>query len=589
MWTGRGQKRRLAFAEAILPLREPRRTDVKVAVILDDFSLLAFAYEWDTVLVNPATWRRDLENAGIDLLFVESAWSGNGGLWRGKISADGGPDDSFKQLLEWCGTREIPTVFWNKEDPPHYRDFLPAAKLFDHVFTSDQGRVSQYRSDLQHDRIAVLPFAAQPAIHNPIRPTSGWHHRDVAFAGMYFVHKYPERRQQMELVLGGALDASARMPIGLEIFSRQLGGGADYQFPPPLTKRVVGALTYPQMLTAYKAYRVFLNVNSVADSTSMCARRIFEISASGTPVITAPSAAVGNFFSPREVAVAETRLEAEHLCRAFVENVELNDRTSHMAQRRIWQQHTYAHRAEHVLMKALPGKSRQIQLPTVSVLVSTIRPNLLDDVFGTVARQRGVDVQLVLLTHGFELSASRFAELKRQHGLDNVVLLCAPRSVPLGDCLNTCVEASAGEVLTKMDDDDHYGQYYLQDQLFALEYANADIVGKQAHYMHLKATGATILRFASMEHRFTDFVVGPTIMARREAMRANPFPALGLGEDTGFLRAAGNAGMKIYSSDRFNYYQLRSGSGHTWKMDDAALLAAGHVKFYGEPREHVDF
>ena len=46
------------------------------------------------------------------------------------------------------------------------------------------------------------------------------------------------------------------------------------------------------MLTAYKGYKVFLNVNSVVDSPSMCARRIFEINAAGTPVVTTPSAAV---------------------------------------------------------------------------------------------------------------------------------------------------------------------------------------------------------------------------------------------------------------------------------------------------------
>ena len=122
-------------------------------------------------------------------------------------------------------------------------DFLPAARLFDHVFTSDSSRIAQYTADLGHDRVAVLPFAAQPAIHNPVRPRHGRHQRDVAFAGMYFAHKYPERRAQMDLLLGGALDASARMDTGLEIFSRQLGGNAEYQFPAPLDARVVGSLT----------------------------------------------------------------------------------------------------------------------------------------------------------------------------------------------------------------------------------------------------------------------------------------------------------------------------------------------------------
>lgn len=584
-WIGRGSKRRLSFAPAIIP-DFPAKKNLRVGVILDDFSLMAFRFEWDQVALDPAAWASQLD--GLDLVFIESAWAGNDRLWRGKLAGENGPAAVLIELLEACKAKGIPSVFWNKEDPPHYDDFLPAAKLFDVVFTSDASRIESYKADLGHDRIDVLPFAAQPAVHNPVRPKHGWHKRDVAFAGMYFAHKYPERREQMDFLLNGVMDASAKMPIGLEIFSRQLGGSAEYQFPEPLSQRVVGSLKYPQMLSAYKAYKVFLNVNSVVDSPSMCARRIFEISAAGTPVVTTPSAAIANFFAADEVPVADTRAAAAHLSRALVSNAELNDRTVHLAQRRIWQGHTYTHRVDSVVAAALPQLPVGITRPTVSALVPTIRPQQLDHVFATVARQHGVKTQLVLLTHGFEVAEAEIAELKARHGVSDVVVLSAGREVSLGECLNRCVAAADGEVLAKMDDDDHYGSQYLSDQLFALEFSRANIVGKQAHYMHLVDSKATILRFGHKEHRFTDFVMGPTIVAPKETFIVNPFPELGLGEDTGFLRNAGKAGLQIYSADRFNFYQVRSGNGHTWQVDDAELLASGALKFYGAPNEHID-
>lgn len=587
-WTGRGRRRRLSLAAADVPLPRPSRPEVRAAVILDDFSALAFAYEWTTSPVHPHSWREDLAAQPVDLLFVESAWAGNGGLWRGKLVGPAGPSREFRELLQWCRERGIPTVFWNKEDPPHYDDFLPAARLFDQVFTSDSGRIPAYRADLGHQRVAVLPFAAQPAVHNPVRPAHGRHSRDVAFAGMYFAHKYPERREQMDFLLGGALDASAKMKNGLEIFSRQLGGNAEYQFPAPLDTRVVGSLSYAQTLSAYKAYKVFLNVNSVVDSPSMCARRIFEISASGTPVVTAPSRAIGAFFSPAAVPVAATRREAEHLTRALVANPELNDRTAHLAQRTIWAEHTYAHRAESVLEAAVPGRAAGVRRPSVSVLLPTIRPQNLDAVFRTLAGQRGVDAELVLLTHGFELPTERLAQLSEESGLTSVVLLQAPRDVSLGECLNRCAAAAGGEVLAKMDDDDHYGPHYLSDQLHALSYSGADIVGKQAHYMHLQSSNAALLRFAAREHRFTDFVMGPTLVARREVFAGHPFQHVSVGEDTRFLQAARAAGRIIYSADRFNYFQVRTGNGHTWEIPDAELLASGDLKFYGKLNDHVD-
>lgn len=588
-WTGRGRNRRLSLAPADLPLPHPSRPDVRAAVILDDFSALAFGHEWVTKAVHPHTWREDLADEQIDLLFVESAWAGNGGLWRGKVAGPAGPSAELRELVQWCRERAVATVFWNKEDPPHYDDFLPAARMFDQIFTSDSDRIPQYKRDLGHDRIAALPFAAQPAVHNPVRPAHGRHSRDMAFAGMYFAHKYPERRTQMEFLLGGALDASAKMNTGLEIFSRQLGGSPEYQFPDPLSGRVVGSLTYAQTLSAYKAYKVFLNVNSVEDSPSMCARRIFEISASGTPVVSAPSQAMPHFFGPEAVPVAATRKEAEHLTRALVSNPELNDRTVHLAQRAIWAGHTYAHRAESVLQAVLPGRAIGVTRPSISVLLPTIRPQNLESVFRTLAMQQVVELELVLLTHGFRLSTERLAELVEGSGLRNVVLLEAAREVSLGECLNRCVAAASGEVLTKMDDDDHYGPHYLSDQLYAMSFSGADIVGKQAHYMHLESSNAAILRFAHREHRFTDFVMGPTIMARRQVFVEYPFPNISLGEDTTFIRAAHNDGRIIYSADRFNYFQVRTGDGHTWQVEDAELLATGDVKFYGKLSEHVDF
>ena len=204
------------------------------------------------------------------------------------------------------------------------------------------------------------------------------------------------------------------------------------------------------------------------------------------------------------------------------------------------------------------------------------------------AAQRGVDVELVLLTHGFEPSAdvaSRAAEL----GL-RLTLLHEPAGTTLGGCLNRLVGAASGDLVAKMDDDDLYGADYLRDQLHALDYSGADVVGKQAHHMYLEALDVTILRFPEREHRFTDLVMGPTIVARREVALAHPFADVWRGEDTGFLRDVTAAGLSIYSADRFNFVQMRHTSvRHTWEATSAELLANARVLAYGRATEHVVF
>ena len=584
---GQANKGPVTFAPHRVPDRAPRRSDLTVGVILDDFSAAAFAFEWNLVHLSKDRWLSQLEETSIDFLFVESAWNGNKGSWKYQLMGASGPKSEFLELMDWCRAHSIPTVFWNKEDPPHYDDFLPAAGQFDMVFTSDSDRIPSYIQDLGHDRVAALPFAAQPAIHNPMRSGQGRHSRGVAFAGMYFAHKYPERRQQMDLLLSAARDAGTQSGPKLEIFSRQLGGDSNYQFPVPFSENVVGSLDYGQMLTAYRAYKVFLNVNSVVESPSMCARRIFEITASGTPVVSTRSEAIGRFFEADEVFVAGSRAQGEHQIRMLARSPELNDRVVHRGQRRIWSENTYAHRAEAIVATVLPELSRPVALPSVSALVPTIRPHQLDHVFASIGNQRDVDLELVLLTHGFELGEETAADLARKHGVSRFKVLAASRDLTLGECLNMCVAAASGEVLTKMDDDDYYGPNYLADLLHAMDFSKADVVGKMAHHMHFAANGSTVLRMPHMEHRLSRFVVGPTITARREVFEKHPFEPLNRGEDTAFLKAVTLTGGTIYAADRFNFCQMRQPDGHTWDLTDEELAASGETKFFGDPKEHL--
>ncbi|THJ64991.1 glycosyltransferase [Arthrobacter echini] len=589
VWRGLGRRRRLVFRASAVAGSAPRRPELRVGIIMDDFSAAAFASEWTVIAIDPRSWQAQLDQEELDLVVVESAWSGNGGLWRGKITGPAGPGQELVQFTAGCRAAGIPCVFWNKEDPPHYEDFLPAARLFDHVFTTDVNRVAAYHADLGHERVSVLPFAAQPAIHNPVRPRHGWHARGMAFAGMYFAHKYPDRRRQMEYLLGAAADAAAGTKDGFEIFSRQLGKEQQYQFPAALRKYVVGSLSYPQMLTAYKAYRIFLNVNSVTDSPSMCARRIFEITAAGTSVVSTPSVAISEFFPGGEILTASTRQEAVDLLRALSANPEYSERSVHRAQRLIWSAHTYTHRAASIAAAVLPGSAAPPPRPVISVLAASYRPHQLQHVIDGVAGQQGVDVQLVYLAHGFDIDARSFRDQCREAGLADAVLLLEPEGTSLGECLNALVHAADGDLATKWDDDDVYAPQYLGDLTHARMYSGAEIVGKRAHYMHLAGPDATILRNAQLEHRFVSAVAGPTIFAATQTFRDLPFHPLRTGEDTRFLADAIDAGARIYSADRFNYCQLRRRdvASHTWSITSDQLMASSKIQFFGPPADHV--
>jgi spore maturation protein CgeB len=553
---------RVRIPEVALPAGPVARPDLPVAVILDEFSATGLRYEWRQIEFGPHDWLTTLERERPRLLFVESAWQGNDGRWAGAMQAEG-PSQPLRDLVSWCRDRGIPTVFWSKEDPPNFDRFLATARLFDCVFTVDADCIPRYREALRHDRVDLLRFAAQPRVHNPVAVEGGREY-DVAFAGSYFAHKHPVRRRQMQALLEPALDA------GLHVYTR-LPGVAERDFPEQYAGHVVGSLPYERMPAAYKRYKLFLNVNSVTDSPTMCARRAFELSACATPVLSGPSrgleAAIGD-----AIATAATPDETREQLHRLLADRELRDRLAHRALREVLSAHTYGHRVDQVLSTV--GLKVADRKPTVSVLLSTKRPERVDEAIGQVASQTWRPLQLVIVLHGLGPAPADVVERARRAGIEDVVALEADESLSLGACMNLALDAADGELLAKMDDDDLYGEHYLVDLVNAFQFVDAPIVGKAAHYVHLAESGTTMLRFGDREHAYVEHVKGATITARADVLRVLRFDDVRAGVDTALFARCRAEGIKIFGADRFSFAAIRHQGrhAHSWAVSHGKLL-----------------
>jgi spore maturation protein CgeB len=559
------------------------RTDVTAAVILDEFSELAFTYEWNQVSVTPAGWREQLEAIRPHLLFVESAWNGNSRSWRLHMTRQNQPSEELQALVEWCKAEGIPTVFWNKEDPPNYDRFIETAKLFDHVFTVDADCIQNYRRDLGHEQVGLLPFAAQPRIHNPIRRGPGRAY-DVTFAGTYFPNKHPERRKQMDYILDPARE------FDLHIYSRLETIDDRYRYPKHLSQHVIGSLPYTDMLSAYTSYKLFLNVNSVNASPTMCARRLFELSAAQTAVLSAPSPAIPNYFG-NDIAVAHDGESARTQLRMLLKQRDLRERHALRAHRRVFDSHLYTHRVDEILRTVGVESTYDSTSPAVSVIVPTNRPDQLPHIFAMLGSQSFRNFQLVLVPHSFEAAPQELELLAKNAEIGDIVVRLADESLTLGACMNLGVEASDGTYIAKMDDDNWYGPNYLLDLVRAFSYTDASVVGKWAHYVHLEAMNATVIRFAKAEHRYSKLVQGGTIITQADVARDLKFEDLPRRVDTTFLDKVRASGGKVYSSDRFNFVSVRRAdtASHTWKISDTEILRGdAELIFYGEPFSHAE-
>ncbi len=201
----------------------------------------------------------------------------------------------------------------------------------------------------------------------------------------------------------------------------------------------------------------------------------------------------------------------------------------------------------------------------VSVVMATKRADLLEHAVAQVARQRGVDLELVFAPHGFTPDPARVAELAGP-GVTTQVL---PQGadVMFGDVLEAAAEAASGDIVLKMDDDDWYGPDFVADLLLARDYSGAEIVGMPAEYLYLEPLDVTVRRNDASEN-WGRFVAGGTMMLDRALLReVGGFRPVHRFVDASLLGDVLGAGGRVYRTQGLGYLFRRTDAGHTWQAD----------------------
>lgn len=269
------------FENAIDQIEQRDLSSLKIGVIADQFTSHTISHSFETVPLSRADGYSQVASLALDAIFIESAWEGPQNEWRRGVAYY--PDEiaDLERIIKVANARNIPVIFWNKEDPVHFRAFARTASMVDHVFTTDADMIGKYlRSpDSVVKSVSSLPFYAEPAIHNPL-PTDRLYRHTVSYAGTYYGDRFRERSIELNRIL-----AAAKIH-GLTIYDRQVNvPNSPYSFPATLAEFVSEGVPYEEVLKVYKAHPVNINVNSANDSPTMFSRRVVEIAASGSVVL----------------------------------------------------------------------------------------------------------------------------------------------------------------------------------------------------------------------------------------------------------------------------------------------------------------
>jgi hypothetical protein len=271
----------------------------RIAFVCDEMTWQNFKDECNAMFVTPSNWREGFERFKPEVFFCESAWKGIDDEPDSWVMRIGKNPKSFYEnrkdllsILKYCKKKSIKTVFWNKEDPTNFDEFAPTALLFDYVFTTAEECIPKYKS-LGCKNVKPLAFGVPEHIfcyNESIKKEN-----TAVFAGSWFAN-YERRCKEMEEVF----DMIIEKDIELIIYNRRFGTKhTTMQFPVKYMRYLRPAVPYNQLAAIYRKSRYAITINTVTDSDTMFARRVFEIMACGCIVISNECKGLRKMFDGR--------------------------------------------------------------------------------------------------------------------------------------------------------------------------------------------------------------------------------------------------------------------------------------------------
>ncbi|KQY49822.1 hypothetical protein ASD14_13965 [Lysobacter sp. Root494] len=524
------------------------------------------AFETAVVRLDPERWMDQLSAQPIDFLLVDTDIHGLQPEWSRRLHAADG--QGMSALATHCREAGIRIVAWLRMTVDEYQQASALARHADLVYAIDDDVLAVARADLGADRVALLPPAVQPKLHNPSRTPA--------------MSEIGAKLSDVVLVdaLAGAVETSPALTSGFDsgtwlvesywdvgvakasaLATKAKIVGVIDTFDKALLSRLVGGELFT--VDARKPrWRIQLEMLRAAASGALVG--VAERGVAWPAGIHLPVA--GHTPAQLRRLLADPIAAAAWRQRAI--RTVLEDHTLAIRLRRI--------RADLGLPLSSPAK--------VSCLLVSRRPERIEACIAMFMRQRYPARELIVVLHGEPGQATVLPQAGQL--VHRIHVMHAASELGLGDCLNLAFAQARGEYWAKLDDDDHYGPDYLSDLMLMAAHVDCDIVAKPLVFTAFESDDSLYWdpgkqRFAHMLYPAgwpRGVVCGATLAGRRGVLESVPFPNRRRhGADSAFLDACGQRGMRLLASDGFGFACHRSAqaSFHTWEGDEAEIRARG--------------
>lgn len=406
-----------------------KKINVTIGIIADEFLMNSYKGVADFVYITHSNYK--LYEDKLDVLFIASAWRGLNEEWKGLANPASNKRNKVFEIIEFYKKKNTKVVFYSKEDPVNYDRFIGIAKECEYIFTTCKEKIESYKKDCNNENVECLEFSVNPLYHNPIGSRMFKKRNEVIFSGSWY-EKYPHRIEDMKMIFDGVVDSN----LGLKLIDRNYSLNLEQHFfPEKYLKYISPSISHEYLQKVHKLFNWAINFNSIKDSYTMFANRIYELQAIGNALLSNYSIGVNNLF-PNVFLINEKNEVKE-----ILNNLSDKEVYEHQVAgiRRVMSSETAYDRIQEMLSKI--GVNYNVEERKVLVIVNNIT-NKIKKMFD----KQSFENKSIIESKDFN---------------DNIL--------------------SKYDIVTFFDENISYGRYYIEDMVNAFKYTDSDYITKDSY------------------------------------------------------------------------------------------------------------
>jgi spore maturation protein CgeB len=239
------------------------------------------------------------------------------------------------ETVEWMKSDiGAKTALWYPDDPRFFDSLVKyISASYNYIFTASERAIKIYR-DMECENVYFLPFACEPTVHRRTNLTE--EDRMIYRTDVLFVGTYTHRRARL-------VKALEKAGIKVKVY------GPYWKYF-KLGSNVYDGIYGPELVKAFNAAKVVLNIHVDSDVPYKVNMRTFEATGSGAFLLTDIARDLETFFKTREeIMVFNDTKELLSLSNYYLRNVRERDDIANAGYARCSGDHTFEKRLRNLI------------------------------------------------------------------------------------------------------------------------------------------------------------------------------------------------------------------------------------------------